>query len=407
MNSFNPFNPNSVVVPNLFAGRAEDVINISKKLSQLKHSMPASFYIYGERGIGKTALAKSIKNIAVAHDDILYSLDLLTNYYSVEEGQDFSSVLQASINGLTDQMDQNLVAEIGSKLGAIFKNGKFTIGAFGASVGFTSGQSDAQRDITIKDQTVSILRNLIDALSRNEDKQGVLIVIDETHNLGNLEAAASIIRNIVTTLDVDGKGRISFLLIGYGEDIVQFFSRDASARRTFDLYKLDVMPDADAQEILRKGFAETGITWDEDALRANTQLAGGYPHSIQILGHNLIEVDTDGVIAADDWALATTRTAHVLTTKEFAKMYAFEKPLTEKDKVLQAMAFHETDKITRKDLAGAVTIANLSKAVTALKSIGAIKENENRELTLHNQLFRTAIRFNSYVRRNTPENLIS
>src|SRR6266436_2745103 len=108
-NNFNPFNPNSVVVPNLFAGRTKNVLEISRKLSQLKHNMPASFFIHGERGIGKTALAKLVKSIAVVNGSDLYNLNLLTSYYSVEGGQDLSSVLQSSINNLTDQMDTTMV----------------------------------------------------------------------------------------------------------------------------------------------------------------------------------------------------------------------------------------------------------------------------------------------------------
>lgn len=60
MMKYNPFNPNSVVSTNLFAGRTEYVLKILRKMEQVKKGMPASFFLSGERGIGKTALAKLI-----------------------------------------------------------------------------------------------------------------------------------------------------------------------------------------------------------------------------------------------------------------------------------------------------------------------------------------------------------
>ena len=56
----NPFNPNSVVKPQLFAGRVNQVFHVARKMSQIRDKMPSSFVISGERGIGKTALAKLI-----------------------------------------------------------------------------------------------------------------------------------------------------------------------------------------------------------------------------------------------------------------------------------------------------------------------------------------------------------
>jgi len=67
----------------------------------------------------------------------------------------------------------------------------------------------------------------------------------------------------------------------------------------------------------------------------NIGAAGGYPHSLQVLGHNLIEVDSDGSINADDCEPRPySRSAHELQTKEFAKMYSLIKRLLEKDKIL-------------------------------------------------------------------------
>lgn len=395
--NFNPFNPNSVVVPNLFAGRTVSVLDISRKLSQLKHNMPASFFIHGERGIGKTALAKLIKSIAVLDDSNLYNLNLLTSYYAVESGQDLGSVLQASINSLTDQMDGSLVQEIGGRLGELFKNGKFTIGAFGASIDIAAGESTKQRDITIKDQTVSILSGLLKALRDKQSKDGVLIIIDEVHNLKDLPSAASVFRNIVTTLDVDGIGQVSFLLIGYDEDVEKFFSEDSSARRIFDLYPLDVMPENEAAEVLKKGFKEADYKWEDHTLEGKIKVAGGYPHSIQVLGHNLIETDRDGNIDAKDWEEAIQKSAQALQSKEFSKMYAFGKTLTEKDKILIDMAL--TDKsLTRKEISEKSSSKNVYKEISILKSSGAVKEDENKNLSLHSQLFRTAILFDYYLR---------
>src|SRR5205823_5446835 len=51
----NPFNPNSIVTPLLFAGRGDQVLHILKKLTQVREGMPASFVLQGDRGIGKTA----------------------------------------------------------------------------------------------------------------------------------------------------------------------------------------------------------------------------------------------------------------------------------------------------------------------------------------------------------------
>lgn len=323
----------------------------------------------------------------------------------MESGQDLSSVLQASINNLTDQMDKGLVTEIGGRLGGLFKNGKFEIGAFGASVGYTGGAATAspQRDITIKDQTVSILSNVLKAMRDKQSKDGILIIIDEIHNLKDLQSAASIFRNISTTLDVDGIGQVSFLLIGYDEDVEKFFSEDSSARRIFDLYPLDVMPADEAADVLKKGFKEAEYTWEETVLQEKIDVAGGYPHSIQVLGHNLIEVDGDGNVGAPDWERAITKSAQALQTKEFSRMYSFGKSLTEKDKILIEMALTDSS-LNRKEISEKSTSKNVYKEIGLLKATGAIKEDENKNLSLQSQLFRTAILFDYYLRAPETKN---
>jgi len=395
---YNPFNPNSVVSPSLFAGRSDQVIGVYKKLSSIKHKMPASFFVYGERGIGKTALVKLVKYLAENKANDFDEVSMLTSYYLVEEKQELSSVMEESINNLTKQMSVGVMEALAKSFGDLFKNGKFNIGAYGASVGIELDNASVKKGTTIKDQSVSILSSIIDALSKEEEnkKDGILIIIDEIHNLKDKKSIASVLRNIITTLDVDGVGAISFLLIGYKEDMEDFFNGDPSAHRAFDGISLETMPNQEAMEVLRKGFKEISYTYDEEALKRNISVAGGYPHSLQVLGYNLVEIDNNSNIEENDWEEAILKTSEDLKTKEFAHMYSFDKKSGVKDKILQILA-KENKPLSKKYIAN--IIPNPYQYFGELKKTGAIKDDENANIYLQSQLFRTAILIDDYLRR--------
>jgi len=76
--------------------------------------MLASFLLQGDRGIGKTALANLIMYTAEDRDPNLENLKFLTSYYAVEKGQSFESVLQASLNFMTDRMPESVIKRLTS-----------------------------------------------------------------------------------------------------------------------------------------------------------------------------------------------------------------------------------------------------------------------------------------------------
>ncbi len=403
MHSVNPFNPHSVVTPSLFAGRASQVNEMCSKLTQLKDGRPASFFIYGDRGIGKTALASLIKHVSSANLEKLHELNLLTSYYTVDEEQSIISVIQQSVNKILEQQDKSFLSNIQARVSHLFQNNKFTIAIpTVATVSVENKGTTEKPETTIKDETVSILSQILKETKDGENKKdGALIIIDEIHNIKDISSVALLLRNILTTLTVDGYGNISFLLIGYESDMRDFFAKDSSSRRFFDLVPLGVMPDGEAYEILSKGLEKINIKWDDDALKSVVKASGGYPHSLQLVGHNLVQLDTDSFINKDDAAGAIVETAVQLQTKDFSPMYSFNKKMTNNDKLLAYMVSLE-EPITRKAVIDSKVCSNIVRSLAELKKEGAIKEDSEGVLTFHSQLFKTAVRFDQYIRKYIP-----
>jgi Cdc6-like AAA superfamily ATPase len=400
----NPFNPNSIVTPPLFAGRSDHVHQILKKLAQVREGMPASFILQGDRGIGKTALAKLVMFDAEQNDPDLLNLRFLTAYYVVEKDQTFESALQASLNLMTDKMPESVLKRLTQRLGMIFKNGKFSFGAFGANVGY-EGSSKEAKHLAIKDRAVSAFSNIIaglDEITEPESKlDGVLVIIDEIHALKDVDGAAQILRAIATTLDVNQQGKISFMVIGYADGIERFFAGDPSARRHFDIIPLSVMPRNEAKEILVKGLKKAGLTYDDEALDRNIDVAGGYPHSIQVIGHQLVDVDLDDHIGEDDWRQALQMAAVELARKDFQDMYDFNGKGTLRETVLNILAL--AGPLTKQQLRDYTDGKNIytETCMGILKTTGAVREVQDGTVTLHSMLFRASILIHLYTHVST------
>ncbi len=407
----NPFNPNSVVQPLLFAGRAQQVFYMVRKMSQVRNKMPASFVISGERGIGKTALAKFIMFISQKKDKEFENLNFLTTYYTIEQGQSFRSVLQSSLNLLTDQLPKTSIERLSSHLGGLFKDGKFSLGAFGVTVSANRDKGAlSEESMYVKDHAISILTNILKGMEaeqskirRNKALDGLLIVLDEIHNIRDFDGVAQILRNVITTLDINGHGNIVFLIISPPSAVKRFFKGDPSAKRSFDISSLEIMPDNEAQEILIKGFDQAEIKYDKEIIENNISKAGGYPHSIQVLGHNLVETDEDNYIDKEDWEKAIKKTALELQQKDFSNLYSFNGKIRQRDELLNVLALLPRP-ISKTKLASEFQKKQKNiytkTCLPELKKTGAIKEDsETGVLSLQSYLFKSAIRLHiaSYI----------
>lgn len=392
---YNPFNPNGIVPPALFAGRTTQAITTLRKLSETKLGRSSSFFVYGEKGIGKSALASLIGESAKNRNPRLFDLNFVVAYYPVAKNQPFESVLESALNSLTDEVPSSWLGKIGERLGTLFKNGKFSLGAFGVSASVEAKTQET--GVILRDQAISILSNLVAALREagaGDKRDGILIMIDEFQNLGDIEFAAPTLRGILSTLDFKRLGNVSFMLIGPEKAFDDFMAGDESARRAFDPVKLEVMPLSEAAEVLTKGFADAELSWDKDALARNIPVTGGYPHSIQVVGHHLVDLDDNGKIEQDDWEKAIHKTAIELQEKDFSRMYSFAGKQTGQEKILNVLALfgpRMSKSGLVKDCKDAYGLANAYQYLPALEKEGSIRILGDGRVELHSELFRTAI----------------
>ena len=128
------------------------------------------------------------------------------------------------------------------------------------------------------------------------------------HNTKELNFIAQVFRNISTTLDINGLSNVSFMIIGHQDGIQKFFDRDSSARSSFDSILLEAMSDTEVEELLKKGFKQVGVGYESSFLTRRCRDIGGYPYSIQALGHNLVDIDEDNYIDRKDWEEAISKT---------------------------------------------------------------------------------------------------
>ena len=302
-----------------------------------------------------------------------------------------------SLNSLTDDLPEDVSKKLSAKLGGIFNKGKFSFGAFGISLDLDNTLRE-EKTVHFQDQIISSLSNLISEAVINAPKSrkfdGILIIIDEIQNIEDIREAAQTFKGIIDTLDFRERGYISFLLIGYSYGVENFFEGDPSARRSFDSSRLEVMPDKEAQEVLIKGFNKISCRYDEEILKQKINIAGGYPHALQILGQNLIRVDSDCIIKADDWEQAIERSSQELREKDFFDLYSFQEKQGLKETVMNIIALGNGDVIINKSSLSRLLGKRVYKHINTLLEKGSLKEDPtDSQLQLKSKLLAAAISF--------------
>jgi len=271
--------------PERFAGRKQAIIDSYYGLVSSGNNIA----IVGNRGIGKTSLAKQILGISSGSDELLKKVDIYD-----ENDLNFLPIYFAcgdNINGYEDILEKLLtiknclgewIYEIPEAKKIIEKyNPKFSIGAI--SLTGEKRKENSFRE-AISDHKIDVIfTNVVQLIIEAKIARGILFVIDEYDQVKDPKGFASFLKSSATNIPF-----AKFVIVGVAHDIHNLMREHESSDRLFagSIITLPKMAVGELWEII--SIAENSInkyiTFDAGAKTELGKLAQGHPYFLHLIG---------------------------------------------------------------------------------------------------------------------------
>lgn len=297
----------------LFSGRSAQMRNVVDAINQDGQHV----VMYGERGVGKTSLAKMLFPSLTAS-----GWDVLTPHIFCDSQDDYASVWRKVFSEITIVSERN-------------------------KIGFSP---EVLRELrTVADSigqeiTPDVVRRV---LSDVGGTALLVVILDEFDNLSN----SSVRRLVADTVKLlsDRAVNATIVMIGVADDVDRLVENHRSIERCLVQVRMPRMSREELEQIVLGGLTASSMTIESDALQEVSGLSKGLPHYTHLLslyaGRTAIDGSSDNITkshvdsavrSAIENTQQSIRSAHqkaVLSTKKNA-IY---------DKVLLACAMAETD----------------------------------------------------------------
>jgi hypothetical protein len=380
---YNPFRPDKIVHPGMFAGRREEILTIDQCLIQTKAGNPRHFLIEGERGIGKSSLcliADFVATGSVATLEKELKLSQMVVSISVSAKDDFYSIVRA------------IIAELNQKIRKINKFKTFVLTAWEFVSSFEAGGVKFKRDGSKPEPAelmaclVCDIENII--LQMAQDLDGILILIDEADR-PSADADLGLFCKMLTEQMVRRRtDRVCIGLSGLPNLIQKLRESHESAPRIFDTISLKPLEQNERIEVIYRGLKDAknqlgvDVTIDADAAQYLANLSEGYPHFLQQFCFCAYEEDSDYNIDISDVvrSLAAQNGAFDQLGSKYFNDY-YQTPYSDDyRKILDYMATHSDKWIDRATILAhsGLKKGTVDNGLRAMKARNIILQNDLR-----------------------------
>ena len=254
----------------------------------------AHIAIVGNRGIGKTSLARQIVNIATGNNDLLEKLglphdrqlDFLTIYFACGKSiQNTTELLERLLTSSGCLADWIYDIPKASKIISGYSP-RFGVNVLGAEVSL-GGDKKAE---TISESAIAshaidtVFSNTVAAIiEQNVTCDGIFIIVDEFDQICDPTGFASFLKALSTNVP-----QVKFCLVGVARDIQYLMKEHQSSDRLFagSIISLPSMSAPELKEIISIAEESVGktITFDSNAADRVATLAQGHPYMVHLIG---------------------------------------------------------------------------------------------------------------------------
>lgn len=250
--------------------------------------------IVGNRGIGKSSLARQVGLIAGGSTSLLQRLglqhdrapDFLTVYFACGNSiRDIAELLERLLTTKTCLGDwvydiprakSEIVTYKPELTGKILGVG---IG-LGGEKGSTSDSAPAVEGHSIETVFTNVCQAIVDSKIARD---GLLVIIDEFDQVKDASGMAGLLKAIATNVP-----RVKFCLVGVARDVQNLMKEHESADRLFagSIINLPAMSSGELGAIVRIAEASIDgyIKFSDDAVSRLVRLAQGHPYMVHLVG---------------------------------------------------------------------------------------------------------------------------